>query len=165
MNEAITEGSCVIQGMSSYEEAEQLASYIRIGGLDLQLEESAVGDRGSPAGAGRAWIPVFWRRLWGLIVVMVFMIAVYRIPGVAAALALALYTELMLAILSLLRHYPDAARNRRHHPLHRYGGGRQRHHLCQNPGGDRRRSAPWLRPLTPDFTRRCPRFWTEILPR
>ena len=35
----ITDGSAVITGMGSFEEAETLASTIRIGGLKLQLEE------------------------------------------------------------------------------------------------------------------------------
>ena len=100
VNEAITEGQCVISGMSSYEEAEQLASYIRIGGLDLQLEELQSEIVGAQLGQD-ALDTSFLAAAVGLIVVMVFMIAVYRIPGVAAALALALYTELMLAILSL----------------------------------------------------------------
>ena len=39
VQDEITDGHAVINGMSSYEEAEQLASTIRIGGLKLELQE------------------------------------------------------------------------------------------------------------------------------
>ena len=39
VNEPITQGQCQISGMTSYEEAETLASTIRIGSLSLELEE------------------------------------------------------------------------------------------------------------------------------
>ncbi|MBQ4301064.1 MAG: protein translocase subunit SecDF, partial [Lachnospiraceae bacterium] len=39
VKEAITNGSAQIDGMKDIEEAKQLASYIRIGGLDVELQE------------------------------------------------------------------------------------------------------------------------------
>ena len=39
VNAAITDGKCVIEGMKTFDEADSLASYIRIGGLNLELKE------------------------------------------------------------------------------------------------------------------------------
>ena len=39
VNEAITDGKCVITGNFTIESAQELASYIRIGSLSLELEE------------------------------------------------------------------------------------------------------------------------------
>ena len=100
VNEAITDGQCVITGMSSYEEAEQLASYIRIGGLDLELEEIQSEVVGAQLGQD-ALTTSFLAAGVGLVIVMIIMIAVYVLPGVAASLALLLYTALILAILYL----------------------------------------------------------------
>ncbi len=100
VNAAITDGSCIIEGMSSYEEADKLASYIRIGGLDLELEELQSEVVGAQLGQN-ALTTSFLAAGIGLVIIMLFLIAVYQIPGVTAALALAIYTELMLAILYL----------------------------------------------------------------
>lgn len=100
VNQAITDGQCVIEGMASYEEAEQLASYIRIGGLDLELTELQSEVVGAQLGQD-ALTTSFWAALIGLLIIMVIMIAVYRLPGAAACIALALYTEMILAIIFL----------------------------------------------------------------
>ena len=100
VNQAITDGQCVIEGMSSYEEAQQLASYIRIGGLDLELEELQSEVVGAQLGQD-ALTTSFWAAAIGLLIILVIMIAVYRIPGLAACIALGLYTVLILAIIYL----------------------------------------------------------------
>lgn len=100
VNQAITDGQCVIEGMSSYDEAAKLASYIRIGGLDLELEELQSEVVGAQLGQN-ALTTSFWAALIGLLIIMVFMIAVYRIPGLAACIALGLYTVMILAIIFL----------------------------------------------------------------
>ncbi|MCR5145081.1 MAG: protein translocase subunit SecD [Lachnospiraceae bacterium] len=98
VNEAITTGQAVINGMTDYEEAEKLASYIRIGGLDIELQELQSEVVGASLG-GDALKTSLMAAGIGLLIVMVFMIIVYWGPGVAAALALAIYTGLMIFIL------------------------------------------------------------------
>ena len=98
VNSAITNGSCIIEGMDSHEEAESLASYIRIGGLDVELEELQSEVVGAQLGSD-ALSTSLKAALVGLLIVMVFLIAVYYLPGLAASLALALYTGLILFIL------------------------------------------------------------------
>ena len=96
----ITNGQAVINGMESFEAAESLASYIRIGGLDVQLEELESRVVGATLGSD-ALSTAFLAAVIGLIIVMIFMIAMYRLPGLSAAIALAIYSVIMIAILYL----------------------------------------------------------------
>ena len=96
---AITGGSCYIEGMASYEEAEQLASTIRIGSLKLELEELRSNVVGAKLGADAIETSLKAGAV-GLVLVMLFMIGFYMIPGLAAALALVLYVALTVCLLS-----------------------------------------------------------------
>ena len=95
----ITDGSAVITGMGSFEEAETLASTIRIGGLKLQLEELRSNVVGAQLGS-EAINRSLTAGAIGMAIVMVFMIAVYWIPGVASSLALCMYVVLMILLLN-----------------------------------------------------------------
>ena len=97
VQQAITGGQASISGMTSYEEAENLASTIRIGSLSLELEEL----RSNVVGAklGQEAITTKAGAI-GFGIVCVFMIVVYLIPGLAASLALCLYVALMLILLA-----------------------------------------------------------------
>ena len=97
---AITDGNCVINGMGSFEEAQNLASYIRIGGLNVTLTELESRVVGATLGSD-ALSTSFKAGLIGLLIVMVFMIVMYLVPGVAASLALAIYSTVMISILYL----------------------------------------------------------------
>ncbi len=97
---AISGGVATISGMSSYEDAETLATQIRIGSLSLQLEELESNVVGAQLGSKAIETSLLAAGI-GLVLVMLFMIFMYRIPGVAASVALAVYTTLMVAILYL----------------------------------------------------------------
>ena len=88
-----------ISGMTSYEEAENLASTIRIGSLSLELEELRSNVVGAKLGQ-EAITTSLKAGAIGFGIVCVFMIAVYLIPGLAASLALCLYVALMLILLA-----------------------------------------------------------------
>ena len=94
----ITDGNAVITGQSTPAEAEQLASTIRIGGLKLELEELRSNVVGAQLGSEAIHTSLIAAGV-GLALVIVFMIAVYYISGLAASLALCLYTELMVILL------------------------------------------------------------------
>lgn len=96
---AITGGQAQIDGMSSVEEAQNLASYIRIGSLGLELEElrssvvaAQLGEEAISTSIKAAAI--------GLVLVILFMIFAYRIPGLVAGIALILYTAIMMVSLN-----------------------------------------------------------------
>ena len=95
VNEAIENGEAVIEGMASYEEADSLASTIRIGGLNVELEEMSSQVVGAQLGQ-EAISTSLLAGLIGLIIVCVFMCCVYYLPGFASSLALIIYTELIL---------------------------------------------------------------------
>ena len=99
VNEAIENGEAVIEGMASYEEADNLASTIRIGGLNVELEEMSSQVVGAQLGQ-EAISTSLLAGLIGLIIVCLFMCCVYYLPGFAASLALLIYTELILILLN-----------------------------------------------------------------
>ena len=98
VREAITGGQCQIDGMADYEEANNLASTIRIGSLSLELEELRSNVVGAKLGQ-EAISTSLKAGLIGFAIVIVFMIAVYLLPGLAASLALCLYVGLILILL------------------------------------------------------------------
>ena len=97
---AITGGEAQITGMSSFEEADNLATQIRIGSLSLQLTELESSVVGAQLGS-QAISSSLKAGAIGLAIVMVFMIIMYAVPGIAASLALAIYTTLVIATLYL----------------------------------------------------------------
>ena len=98
VNEPITGGQCEISGQESYEEAEQLASTIRIGGLTVELEELSSSVVGAQLGS-QAIRTSFMAAGIGIILIIIFMIVVYWIPGVASSLGLILYTEIVIGLI------------------------------------------------------------------
>ena len=98
VNEAITSGNCEISGMSSMEEAEKLASYIRIGGLDIELQELESQVVGAQLGSDALRTSLIAAGV-GLVLVMLFLIVMYLVPGAVASFALALYTAMLISIL------------------------------------------------------------------
>ena len=83
---AIKDGSCVINGMSDYDEAEQLATFIRVGAINLKLEEMESSVAGAQLG-GKALSSSVKAAIIGLILVMLFMILNYSLSGVVASIA------------------------------------------------------------------------------
>ena len=100
VDEPILGGQAQISGQDSFEEADTLASTIRIGGLKLELEELRSNVVGAQLGE-EAVSSSLKAGAIGLAIVMVFMIVMYAVPGIAASLALAIYTTLVIATLYL----------------------------------------------------------------
>ncbi|MCD8131732.1 MAG: protein translocase subunit SecD [Lachnospiraceae bacterium] len=98
VNSAITDGVAQISGMDSYAEAEALASTIRIGSLSLELEEVYNKVVGAQLG-GEALEKSLQAGAVGLIIIIVFMIAVYFLPGFCAGLALCMYVPAVVVLI------------------------------------------------------------------
>lgn len=96
---AITDGSAVITGQRSYEEAEELASTIRIGGLKLELEEMRSNVVGAQLGQSAIQSSLKAGAV-GFALIVIFMIAVYYFMGLTASVALVIYTTLDIMLLS-----------------------------------------------------------------
>ena len=99
VNEEISGGKAQITGMASTEEAQNLASYIRIGSLSLELTELRSSVVAAQLGEEAIATSVKAGAI-GLVIVMLIMIIAYRIPGLVASVALVLYTTLMLITLN-----------------------------------------------------------------
>ncbi len=99
VNEAITDGKCVITGNFTIESAQELASYIRIGSLSLELEEIRSNVVGAQLGQ-RALSTSLIGGLIGLAIVILIMIFAYKIPGIIAGFALVMYAALDLVALN-----------------------------------------------------------------
>lgn len=97
----ITNGKAVISGGFTLEEAKQLARNLRAGALPVPVE--LIGQQTIGPTLGRISIQESVAAgLLGLIAVMAWMMAFYRLPGLVASVALILYALIFLAIIRLL---------------------------------------------------------------
>lgn len=99
VKQEIKDGQAQIDGMKDAAEAENLASTIRIGGLKLELNElrssvvaAQLGEKAISTSLVAAAI--------GLVLIILFMILVYRIPGLVSSIALIIYVCLDLIALN-----------------------------------------------------------------
>ena len=99
VRDRISGGVAYITGDFTHEEAENLASTIRIGGLKLELEELRSNVVGAQLGEKAISTSVKAGAI-GLAIVFIFMIIVYLLPGFASSLALLIYTGLVFVILN-----------------------------------------------------------------
>ncbi len=99
LKEAISGGECWISGSFTTETAAQLASTLRIGALPLELENIHDNVVGATLGS-QALKSSLFAGVIGLLLVIIFMIVMYRIPGVAASIALVFYVGAMLLALN-----------------------------------------------------------------
>ena len=99
VNEAIGGGTAQIRGQFTYEEAEQLASTIRIGGLSLELQEMRSNVVGAKLGEEAIETSLVAGAI-GFGLVVIFMMIAYRIMGLAAGIALTTYVGLVMVLLN-----------------------------------------------------------------
>jgi SecD/SecF fusion protein len=100
VNAVISDGNAQITGSFTYEEADKLASTIRIGGLKLELEELRSNVVGAQLGSAAINTSLKAAAV-GFGLVVIFMIFVYWVMGAAASLALGIYTALIVVMLNL----------------------------------------------------------------
>ncbi|MBI3242746.1 MAG: protein translocase subunit SecD [Chloroflexi bacterium] len=101
INGPITGGSGVITGNFTVETANQLALQLRYGSLPVPLkiaESRTVGPTLGQDSLRKSLIA----GIIGLVVIAIFMIAYYRLPGVLAVLALLMYATLTFTLFKLI---------------------------------------------------------------
>lgn len=96
----IPNGQAIISGQSTDEESKMLASTIRIGALPLELSVLRYHVEGAQLGASALEKSLLAGAI-GLLAIIIFMICMYRIPGLAASLALIFYVSLTVICLNL----------------------------------------------------------------
>lgn len=95
---AITDGQAIITGNFTIEEARNLAIQLQAGALPVPLDVAEVRNVGPVL--GKESIDRSLRAgIFGVALVLVFMLLYYRLPGGVADVALAIYIVLLLAIL------------------------------------------------------------------
>ena len=101
VTEAIENGECTISGHANYAEANELATFIRIGAISLKLEELESNVVGAQLGSQALSSSILAAGI-GLVLVMLFMMVMYRLPGVVASIVLAIYTFGTVVLIQML---------------------------------------------------------------
>lgn len=100
VRQALTDGKAQISGSYTREEANQLRDTINLGALPLKLTEKYSQSVGATLGQ-LSLQQTIKAGIIASIFILVFMIALYRIPGLVASFALITHTWLVLAIFYL----------------------------------------------------------------
>ena len=98
VKETINGGQASISPIESYEEANNIASTIRIGALPVKLTELRSNVIGATLGV-EAISTSLKAAAIGIALVILFMLFVYRLPGLASSIALVLYVGLEIVLL------------------------------------------------------------------
>ena len=98
---AITEGSGMISGSSTIEEAQTLANLIMSGALPLDITLDSSSAVSATLGID-ALSTSLKAGIIGLILVALFMIVLYRLPGVISVMALCIYTLIVMYAVCLV---------------------------------------------------------------
>lgn len=100
VNAAITDGTAIITGSFTVEEAENLAAIIRAGSLPFKLEVVQMQNVGAKLGTNALETGIVAGAV-GIALVIVYMLFTYKMLGFVASWALVLYITLDLLALSL----------------------------------------------------------------
>lgn len=98
----ISDGEAIIEGsFDEFSKAEELASTLRIGALPLELRNIHDNVVGATLGSEALESSLLAGAI-GLLLIIIFMIVMYRLPGVSASIALLFYVGAMLLVLHAL---------------------------------------------------------------
>lgn len=98
----ITDGKCQISGRMTIEEAADLATLIRAGALPVEMKTLQVTSIGPELGTNSFEKSLEAGKI-GILLVFIFMILYYRLPGLVADIALVLYISIVLFALAALK--------------------------------------------------------------
>ena len=98
----ITNGKAVINGMSSMDEATKLAGVISSGALPVSIKAVSINNVGAQLGS-EALPNAVKAGVIGIGIIFLFAIIYYRIPGIFASIALTLYITLVLLVFTELK--------------------------------------------------------------
>lgn len=101
VNAVISNGNATISGSYTYDEAKDLRDIINLGALPLKLTEKYTQSIGATLGQ-LSLEKTLIAALIGFILILVYMVVYYRVPGLIACLTLIIYTWLLLLVLNLM---------------------------------------------------------------
>ncbi len=102
VKEEINSETCVISGSFTVESAQTLANQIKSGALPFKLTKISQETIGAELGADALPLSMLAAGI-GILLIMIFMIIIYRVPGLIADLALALYVGIIALVLGIAR--------------------------------------------------------------
>ncbi|MCD8391082.1 MAG: protein translocase subunit SecD [Firmicutes bacterium] len=102
VSEQIDSDTCVITGSFTTEEAKLLANQIKSGQLPFDLEVISTQTVGAELGDNALYNSILAAGI-GIILIMIFMVIMYRIPGLIADVALLIYVGLIALAMGLFR--------------------------------------------------------------
>jgi preprotein translocase subunit SecD len=98
VNAAISDGKAIIEGGFDVEGASELATLIRAGALPVELEEVQTSVIGPTLGLESLDKSIYAAAI-GLMLIFLFMLIFYRIPGLIADISLTVYVLIVLGIM------------------------------------------------------------------
>lgn len=101
INEEIPDGSAIISGSFTPDEARELVKDLNFGALPLPIELLSTQTIGSSLGE-EALASGVVAGIIGLALVAIFLILWYRVPGIVAVLSLSIYVAVLLALFKLI---------------------------------------------------------------
>ncbi len=101
VREAITSGKAQISGNFKPEDAKQLVGRLNSGALPVPIELVSTQTVGASLG-DEALQKNIWAGIYGTLLVALFLILWYRVPGLIAVVSLTIYIALMLAFFKLI---------------------------------------------------------------
>ena len=101
VNAVIANGEAIIEGRYTYNEAKELADIINLGALPLKLTEKYTQSVGATLGLQSLEKTVTAGAV-GLAAILIFLVAVYRVPGLVATISLIVFSWLLLLVFRLM---------------------------------------------------------------
>jgi preprotein translocase subunit SecD len=101
VNQVINSDTAVIEGNYSYDEAKELADTINLGALPLKLEEKYTQSVGASLGQKSLEETVMAGAL-ASVIILLFMMALYRLPGIVASIAIIVYIWVLMIVFWLM---------------------------------------------------------------
>ena len=102
VNEKISGGQAQITGISSVKEAKTLVKRLNEGALPVPLGSPITQQKIGPTLGAQSFDLAIKAGLYGFLLVVIFMVLYYRLPGLLASLALGLYGVVLLAMFKLM---------------------------------------------------------------
>jgi protein-export membrane protein SecD len=101
IRQEIKNGTAIISGSFNVDEAKELVRNLNYGALPVPISLTSTQTVGASLGAD-ALHGGIRAGLWAFLIVAIFLVVWYRVPGMVAVLALGVYSAIMLALFKLI---------------------------------------------------------------
>lgn len=102
VQDKITGGKAVISGVMSVQVANDIARRLSSGALPVKIGAPISQETVGPTLGAASLERSLWAGIYGLLAVILFMVVFYRLPGLLASIALAVYVMITLALFKVI---------------------------------------------------------------